>query len=246
MADKVLGKVVGGVAASIGLVSEGISARKKQSAAKKLAAQSNDTGENSGVGEIERGMGADARDTAKLVENPSHTPPSYEDSMEYDEEQWELDDAQQDLDFPISGESASSIAEDEPESSSTAKEKPINKHDVHKLTDAFMAKYPVPEHIEEAGKMGLPVVLPQRRPKDRNRGFIRAYAPVLQTKGIDQETFLEFIETFENASQAAPWIQAINLASLAAIPLGPAFSTLVSIAITMAVNVATEMHSRRR
>jgi hypothetical protein len=76
--------------------------------------------------------------------------------------------------------------------------------------------------------------------------FIRAYAPLLETKGIDQATFLEFIETFDKASQASPWIQAINLANFATIPLAPPFSFLVSIAIQMAVDTATELHSRRR
>jgi hypothetical protein len=219
MADKIVTKVVGGVAAGIGLVSEGISAKKKQSAAKKLAAQ-------------------DGAATS------SPAPPSYDETLEeHDEEQWDLDDAQVELRQLTSNEPASLPAADETGSSSPA-DKPI--HNVHKLTDAFMAKHPIPEGISEAGRIGLPVVLPQRRPKGRSRGFIRVYAPVLEMKGIDQATFLEFIETFDQASQASPWIQAINLASFATIPLAPPFSFLVSMAIQLTADVATEMHARKR
>lgn len=237
MADKVLGLVVGGVATSIGLVSEGISAKKKRSLAKKLTAQSNNAGEGSNAGESNRYA------TQSMDENPSNMAPSYNEAMEYDEEQWDLDDAQQDLNLPLLGEPTSYSAEDRPEPLAT-KEKTI--HNVHKLTDAFMAKYPVPEDVEVAEKMSLPVILPQRRPKDRHRGFIRAYAPVLETKGIDQKTFLEFIETFDKASQASPLIQAVNLAGFAATPLAPPFSLLVSVALKIAADAASEMHSRRR
>lgn len=219
MADILVSKVVGGMAAGIGLVSEGISAKKKQSAAKKLAAQDN-------------------------AATPSPEPPSYDVTFEeHDEEQWDLDDAQTELRQLVPEQPALSHPVDEAGVSPPA-DKPIR--NVHKLTDAFMAKHPVPEYVSEAGRMGLPVVLPQRRPKGRSRGFIRAFAPVLETKGIDQATFLEFIETFDQASQAAPWIQAINLASFAATPLAPPFSLLVSIAIQVAANVATEMHARKR
>lgn len=252
MADVILGKVVGGVAAGLGLVSEGISAKKKHSAAKRLAAQGTDAEEVSSTGEgsrdatrsINSGKSAEAKGTAESddAENPLPGPPSYEEALEYDEEQWDLDDAQHDLKLPLPGEPTSRRAEDEPATAPT--EKPIQ--NVHKLTDAFIAKHPVPEYIAEAEKIGLPVVLPQRRPKDRHRGFIRAYAPVLEAKGIDQEIFLEFIETFDKASRASPWIQAINLANFATIPLAPPFSSLVSIGIKMAVDTATEMHSRRR
>lgn len=224
MADKLIGKVVGGVASGIGLVSEGITAKKKQSAAKKLAADSG--GENS--------PGESSRD--------SDAPPTYAETSEYDEEQWELDDMQHDLELPLPM-SVSPGEENEPGSLSTEQKKI---HNVRKLTDAFMAKHPVSEHISYTEKIGIPVVIPQRRPKDRHRGFIRAYAPVLQIKGIDEDTFLEFIETFDKASQASPWIQAINLASFAAIPLAPPFSILVSIALKIAADTASEMHTRKR
>jgi hypothetical protein len=251
MADTIITKVVGGVAAGIGLVSEGISAKKKQSAAKKLAAQNINAGEGSST----RESSTDAMRTPDLerktlkpsaepetLEGSEGAPPTYEEALEYDEEQWDLDDAQRDLKLPLP-DPASPKSDDEPESASAEQKKIRN---VHKLTDAFMAKHPIPDSISQAEKLGVPVVLPQRRPKDRHRGFIRAYAPVLGVKGIDEDTFLEFIETFDKASQASPWIQAINLANFATIPLAPPFSFLVSIALQVAVDTTTEMHSRKR
>jgi hypothetical protein len=211
MANILVGKVVGGVASGIGLVSEGISAKKKRSASKRQVVECS----NSDIA-------------------PSSQPPSYGEVMEEgDEEQWDLDDAQDELQHAA-----------EPRSPPSAAEKPIR--NVHKLTDAFMARHPVPAYIAEAPKLELPVILPQRRPKERHRGFIRAYAPVLEAKGIDQAVFLGFIGTFDQASQASPWIQAINLASLSTMHLAPPFSMLVSIAIQATAQVATEVHARTR
>ncbi|KAK1071126.1 hypothetical protein LTR74_003507 [Friedmanniomyces endolithicus] len=50
----------------------------------------------------------------------------------------------------------------------------------------------------------LPVIIPQRRPRNKTRGFVRAYAPVLADSGIDQATFLSFLDNFYKSSQASP------------------------------------------
>lgn len=253
MGDSIITKVVGGVAAGIGLVSEGISAKKKSSAAKKLRAQNSDSGEGSSSAEGSRDASrnpesrkaTEARKDADQAETQG-PPPTYEEAMEYDEEQWDLDDAQDDIKVRLSDQPTTPEEENAPGSSASPEQKKQKEiRNVRKLTDAFMAKHPVPEYISEAGKIGLPVVIPQRRPKERHRGFIRAYAPVLATKGIDEATFLEFIETFDKASQASPWIQAINLANFATIPLAPPFSILVSIALQTVVDTTTEMHARK-
>ena len=62
-----------------------------------------------------------------------------------------------------------------------------------KLT--FFEKYCQKTDRLSAGQLALPVVLPQRRPRDRSRGFIRAYAPMLQDVSIDQTTWLDFLDT---------------------------------------------------
>lgn len=247
MADQLINKLGRGMAAGIGLVSESVSAKKKQSAAKKLAAGRSKAGDSSS----DTARSSDTQETGSKGTSihrdasiASEAPPTYDEAVEeHDDEQWDLDDAQYDLKHSGSDELRTPPPAEEAESSSQP-EKAIR--NVHKLTDAFMAKYPVPEFIGEAERLGLPVVLPQRRPKGRHRGFIRAYAPILETKGIDQATFLEFIETFDQASQASPLIKAINLANFATVPLAPPFSILVSIALQKVVDVGTELHARRR
>jgi hypothetical protein len=63
-------------------------------------------------------------------------------------------------------------------------------------------------------QLRAPIHLPQRRPKSRKRGFIRAYAPDLAAFSIDQAMFFEFLDTAEKACQGAKWLNAINLASI--------------------------------
>ena len=61
-----------------------------------------------------------------------------------------------------------------------------------------------------------PVVLPQRRPRNKQRGFIRAYAPSLgECVAIDQKTFLDVISTWDHASKASPIFDVLNLACFA-------------------------------
>ncbi|KIX98473.1 uncharacterized protein Z520_05774 [Fonsecaea multimorphosa CBS 102226] len=62
-----------------------------------------------------------------------------------------------------------------------------------------------------------PIILPQRRPHRSSRGFIRAYAPILQThKNISQTTFLQFLKDFQQSSRASPVFHAINIGAIAA------------------------------
>lgn len=48
-------------------------------------------------------------------------------------------------------------------------------------------------------KQGLtvPIIIPERRPGSKHRGFVRAYAPILIDCGIDQDTFMDFLVGFE-------------------------------------------------
>lgn len=96
------------------------------------------------------------------------------------------------------------------------------------------------------GRLDLPVVITQRRPKARTRGFIQAYAPLLEGAGIDQPTFLDLIEKLNKAVQPNPWLQAINLASLAAQNVPEPVTLAVSIATKMAADAASEIHSRAK
>ena len=90
------------------------------------------------------------------------------------------------------------------------------------------------------------MVLTQRRPKARDRGFIRAYAPLLSDVGIEQEVFLEFVDKLNKVVEPTPWLNAINLASLAGLAVPTPFTVLISIATRMAVKAAMEVNSRSK
>ncbi|KAH8808790.1 hypothetical protein F5884DRAFT_382191 [Xylogone sp. PMI_703] len=217
MADQIIGKVVKGIAGGVGLVSEGISHHKQQKAARKSMAQDHSSSQDT-----------EHPDEQMQIQENDETVFFHAD----DEVQWNLDDAQ---------EEQASLNET---NTSPAK----TERDVHKITANFISRYPPPQYpsLAEIPRLPLPVLVPQRRPKDRARGFIRAYAPVLEEVGINQDMFLDFLETFNQASQASPWINAINLAGFATMALPMGIGIAVQAAITIAVKTATEIHSRHR
>lgn len=166
-----------------------------------------------------------------------------------DEREWELDEAQDEL-----------VEGSEPQHKS--KNGAANPD---KLIAAFLSRHPMSITISPSAsppsydaatttttpqgatyKLEFPVVIPQRRPQSKKRGFIRAYAPDLANMGIDQATWLDFIETFNEASLANPWINALNLASIATNALPTAIGFAVSLAIMVATNIAMETQSRYR
>jgi hypothetical protein len=221
-----IGKAAEGIAAGIGLASEARKAHK----AKKTARNdmpTNDTGDRTSA-------------DSKSLETASEDKVTYEDD---NEAVWELDEAQDEL-----------VGGDAP------KEKKPRSPD--EIIQAFLQRYPPPPPTYEAAiqdteageaavpvprpKIEYPVVLPQRRPKDKTRGFVRAYAPDLAEVGIDQAMFLDFLETFNQASLANPLINAINLASFATMALPTGIGIAVSIAIQIATQIAMEVQSRHR
>lgn len=156
-----------------------------------------------------------------------------------DEAYWELDEAT-DPDPPTYDYSPSVRGEidyAEPESGEA-------KPDVHKLVQKFLTSHPAPTHA--AGRLPCPVIIPQRRPRTKSRGFVRAYAPVLADCGIDQDTFLDFLKTFHKASQASPIFTVIFLAGHAA-GYAPSVSAMVASIITqVAAGAAIAVQSRHR
>ncbi|KAJ3577203.1 hypothetical protein NPX13_g3361 [Xylaria arbuscula] len=147
-------------------------------------------------------------------------------SQQIDEAVWQLDDAQQQV---IRTEFSSSSA--------------INGSQPKRLAETFLQRHSVPAP-ESTQPLPLPVVITQKRPGKRTRGFIRAYAPNLGDVGINEETFLEFIDDLNKAVLPNPWIQAINLASLAGMAAPEPFTVLISIAVQQVANAASEVHSR--
>lgn len=97
-----------------------------------------------------------------------------------------------------------------------------------------------------ASRLDVPVVITQRQPKARTRGFIRAYAPILQSVGIDQETFIDFIDQLNKAAEPSPWITAIDLASLAGHAFPEPIHLLISASALMATHITAEVVSRSK
>jgi hypothetical protein len=58
--------------------------------------------------------------------------------------------------------------------------------------------------ITVRGRLPCPVIIPQRRPENKERGFIRAYAPALLECGIDEATFMNFIDSLNQATKVSP------------------------------------------
>jgi hypothetical protein len=246
-----MGRLVKLLGSGIGLASEAISARKASNASR----SQDNAGESSSRSAPVPHDGA----PPQYIEVPDHTadeliaagkavpadakdPHLYdhdhdeksaheeEDSLseEGDEEQWELDEA---VPYPESHDDAP------PE-------------DISLLTDTFMRNHPPPAYESSPrqvqGKLPCPVIIPQRRPRDKRRGFVRAYAPVLADCGIDQETFLEFLKMFHESAKADKWLRVVNVSAMIGGMVPSPIAMGVSIAVQVSVGVAMEVQRRHR
>ncbi|KAJ5682985.1 hypothetical protein N7462_006150 [Penicillium macrosclerotiorum] len=164
------------------------------------------------------------------------------------EEQWALDEIQEEL-----AQSTQEPGPADPRKAAEGDDNAPESADEASLAQRFISTYPAPppylpsEELRPLqGRLAAPVVLPQRRPKNRDRGFIRAYAPALDACGINQAMFMDFINTAEKACQASPWLHAINLASIGTIWLPTVTGLAVSIAIQITTDIAIAVEGRRK
>lgn len=209
-------KAVKGLAAGIGLISESISSHKA-----KKESQTSQREENTQL---------DPTSPASGSHNNEHSQEGT--AIDSLEEQWELDETQDELRHSPNQEDPP--AYDTEEAIDTA---------IHR----FASEYPPPAYSSETVPLlPAPILLPQRRPKERKRGFIRAYAPDLAAFSIDQKMFLEFLDTAEKACQGARWLNAINLASIGTMFMPSATGIAVSIAIQIATDIAIAVDGTRR
>ncbi|TVY83711.1 hypothetical protein LSUE1_G002573 [Lachnellula suecica] len=95
-------------------------------------------------------------------------------------------------------------------------------------------------------RLPCPVIIPQRRPKDKQRGFVRAYAPVLADCGIDQQAFLSFLKAFHQGSQADPWLNVVNAAAKIAGVVPSVTAMAVSMAVQVLVGATMEIQRRTK
>lgn len=131
-------------------------------------------------------------------------------SIDEDEAAWQLDEAAEQWGLPAYEEveylSGDPAAQMNPEADPESEHAPMTENDSEetkeKKRDAMVRAL-----VQMAGPPGpvqrlpCPVIIPQRRPGAKKRGFVRAYAPVLADCGISQDVFVKFISDFHKASQ---------------------------------------------
>lgn len=217
------GKAIQGIAATIGLASETIHHHKQKKASQKPQRDS-----------IPRSLSNDdcisTLNELEVSPSPDETETQQKLLTQVDEVAWALDEVQDDI-------STSNCKTVTPDHS------PLGSP---KLAESFLHSHPPAENPVSCGRLELPVVITQRRPKARTRGFIRAYAPILQNVGVDQETFLDFIDQLNKAVEPSPWVSAIDLASLAGHAFPEPIHLLISASALMATQITAEVVSRNK
>ncbi|KAF1929842.1 uncharacterized protein M421DRAFT_4272 [Didymella exigua CBS 183.55] len=116
-------------------------------------------------------------------------------------------------------------------------------------SEAFLYRHPPPiSSISQPDRpLASPVLIPQRRPNKRARGFTPAYAPILDDFDVPKNAFLDFIITLNASLEPSPYLNAINLASFAgeASP-EPLVGFLIGEAVETVTDAIMEAHSRMK
>jgi hypothetical protein len=89
-------------------------------------------------------------------------------------------------------------------------------------------------------------VIPQRRPRSKARGFVRAYSPLLSPSGIPQETFLLFLKNLHLASKASKALNVVFIAATIAGVVPELITQIVSTVVQFGAGTAIELQKRYR
>lgn len=149
-----------------------------------------------------------------------------------DEIAWELDEAQEIADPPSYDETLEKDAQT-----------PEGDVDVPKLVRGVMQKV---GPFRSQKRMPYPIVIPQRRPGAKARGFIRAYPPILENYGVPQDAFFTFLKNFQLAAKPDKWIEAVFVAAAIVGNVPSIYAMAVSIAVQVATGTAMELQRRYR
>ncbi|PVI03191.1 hypothetical protein DM02DRAFT_612426 [Periconia macrospinosa] len=125
-------------------------------------------------------------------------------------------------------------------------QRPVLERTISELTSNILALTYQPDTPETAApsRLPYPIIIPQRRPGTKARGFARAYPPDLEAFGIDQDAFLQIFQNFDEASQASPWLKTLYL-SAGIIGLVPStIAMAVSITLQAVSGVAMDLQTR--
>ena len=128
-----------------------------------------------------------------VAQDGEEPPPPYAATEETDEADWQLDEAIPDT--------TRSTSPDDVTLGEVPRGEEARKLYVDRIVQKFLARHPPSLETAAVGNLPCPVIIPQRRPHKKSRGFVQAYAPVLAECGIDQDTFMEFHKAFFKASQ---------------------------------------------
>jgi hypothetical protein len=234
----IINRLIKGVGAGIGAASEAIADHKEKKAARGRGVSPNPAAQHE-TGESSR-LAAPTLHARHSSEKKGHSEGEEDDDsssisssdLDNDKAEWALDEAAEELDQP-------------PPSYEEAAATPASDQDVAK---AFLYKHKLTNTASLNIKpLPCPVILPQRRPQNKSRGFVRAYAPLLgECAGIDQQTFIDFVDDLDRASKASPVFDVINLACFAVGFVPNPIAMAVTIAVQVASQTAKEIQSRQR
>ncbi|KAJ6022235.1 hypothetical protein N7540_007739 [Penicillium herquei] len=186
-----------------------------------------------------RGVNARALKAAEAGFDPDE---HYPDGIHEDEAVWQLDEMTESLAPPGYEESLhKDNMKGEEETGQTEDEK-IKKRE-RLVRELMNMAGPAPN---PSRRLPYAVIIPQRRPGTKGRGFCRAYAPILAESGIDQDTFLQFIQSFDKANTANPIIEVTFIAAgiLGFVP--NATAQIVGAVVQIAAGIAKELQARNR
>ena len=234
----IMGRVVKIIVTPIGLVSEAIHARRDKrrpsealeedvSNQKTAVSNSGDQVERKDSAyvevppEVANELIASGQAEATDRKAPTHELVEDED-MGRDEADWALDEA---------------AAEEEDEDPASSNENEID--DPKERAGNVATKKSTP-------KLPFPVILPQRRPGTKTRGFVRAYSPILEESGISQDAFLRFLKDLHKAAQASPIFDVVMIATALASAYPDPVIGLGIQAVQVAVGIGQEIQERYR
>ena len=115
--------------------------------------------------------------------------------------------------------------------------------------DGFIQSYPLsfPSASSTSNRhLPAPVVIPQRRPGDKKRGFVEAYAPGLEQFGIQQAEFIDFIHAANKAVRGNKWLSAIQLGAMGASFVPNSIALGASVAVQLVAGVIAKAETRWR
>lgn len=188
-----LAKLVG---AGLGLTSEAIHSSRDRSAAKSASTETQiHRNTREGTADADNQTGSNGHEVND--QGNSHGL-DFLDRSQQDDAVWELDDMVERVEPPTYEEATYQNTMNAPSESS---ENEVKIEAREAMVRQLVSLAGPPPELQPLRPLPCPVIIPQRRPKKKDRGFVRAFAPVLADCGINQEMFLEFLEDFDKANQ---------------------------------------------